>query len=108
MVSTVKRASNTLRHVSRCNVSILLVAATNPSTDLSMNPVSPGVTTSGTEPHGRAITGVPHASASIIARPNGSGQSIVNSKAKALPRNSLFSDSLISPIYSTSGGTDEA
>jgi hypothetical protein len=62
------------------------------------------VTISATAPQGRAIIGVPQAIASIIARPNGSGQSIVNSRAIALPRNSLFSDSPISPIYSTSGG----
>jgi hypothetical protein len=29
--------------------------------------------TSGTEPQGHAITGVPQASASIMAKPNGSG-----------------------------------
>jgi hypothetical protein len=45
--------------------------------------------TSGTEPQGHAITGVPQASASIMAKPNGSGQSMVNIKASALPRNSF-------------------
>jgi hypothetical protein len=60
--------------------------------------------TSGTDPHERVTTGVPHAIASIIASPNGSGQSMVNNNARALSRNPFFSDSLISPIYSISGG----
>ena len=38
--------------------------------------------TSGTEPRGRAITGVPQARASIITRPKGSGQSIGKSRAQ--------------------------
>ena len=71
---------------------------------LARNPVTPGLMTSGTDPHGRAMTGVPHASASIIARPNGSGQSIVKSNASAPPRNSLFCTSSISPMYSIIGG----
>jgi hypothetical protein len=37
-----------------------------------MKPVIPSSTTSGTEPLRIAITGVPQAIASIIARPNGS------------------------------------
>ena len=46
-----------------------------------MKPVTPCSTTSGTEPQRQAITGVPQAIASIITRPNGSGQSIGNSSA---------------------------
>ena len=65
----------------------------------------PSTTTSGTEPHGRAMTGVPHAIASIITRPNGSGQSIGNSSAWAPPRNAGFSASPISPRNSTSGSS---
>ena len=38
---------------------------------------------SGTEPRLKAITGVPQAMASIITRPNGSGQSIGNNSAMA-------------------------
>ena len=56
-----------------------------------MKPVTPSSMTSGTEPQRQAITGVPQAIASIITSPNGSGQSIGNSSAAALPRNSDFS-----------------
>ena len=45
--------------------------------------VTPSRTTSGTEPSGKAITGVPHASDSTITRPNGSGQRIGMSSARA-------------------------
>jgi hypothetical protein len=45
---------------------------------------------------------VPHASASIITRPNGSGQSIGKRRARALPMNSFLSRSSISPSYCTS------
>ena len=55
-----------------------------------MKPVTPSSITSGTEPRLNAITGVPHAIASIITRPNGSGQSIGNSSACAPDRNSGF------------------
>ena len=58
---------------------------------------------SGTEPRLNATTGVPQAMASIITRPNGSGQSIGTSRPIAPLRKSDFSRSLISPIYSTSG-----
>ena len=63
----------------------------------TMKPLTPCSTTSGTEPQRQAITGVPQAMASIITRPNGSGQSIGNRSASALPRNSDFSASPISP-----------
>ncbi len=56
---------------------------------------------SGTEPIGRASTGVPQASDSIITSPKGSGQSIGNTRPSAPPRNSDFSDSEISPMNST-------
>jgi hypothetical protein len=48
-------------------------------------PSDPLLTTSGTEPRGKAITGVPHAIASIMTKPNGSGQSMGNSKAAGMP-----------------------
>ena len=66
-----------------------------------MKPVTPSSITSGTEPRLNAITGVPQAIASIITRPNGSGQSIGTSSAIAPLRNADFSWSLISPMYST-------
>ena len=68
-----------------------------------MKPVTPSSTTSGTEPRRQATTGVPQAMASIMARPNGSGQSIGNRSAAASPRNADFSASPISPTNSTSG-----
>ena len=58
---------------------------------------------SGTDPRLKAMTGVPHAKASIMTRPNGSGQLIGMIKPIAPLRNSDFSRSLISPIYSTKG-----
>ena len=50
----------------------------------TIHPDTPSLTTSRTEPCGQAITGVPHASASIIASPNGSGQSIGNNSARGV------------------------
>ena len=58
---------------------------------------------SGTEPARQATQGVPHDIASIITSPKGSGQSMGNSSARALPRNSRLSRSPISPTYSTCG-----
>src|SRR6185312_12089843 len=54
-------------------------------------------------PHDIAGDTVVDAIASIITRPNGSTQSIGQSRAAALPRKSDFWASLISPIYSTWG-----
>ena len=54
--------------------------------------------TSGTDPDLKAITGVPHAIASIMTRPNGSGQSIGKSTAAAPARNCSFFSSLTSPV----------
>src|ERR1700730_13671306 len=64
-------------------------------------PVTPSSMTSGIDPQRNASTGVPHAMASIITRPNGSGQSTGNNRASASPRNFVFSRSLISPTNST-------
>jgi hypothetical protein len=68
-----------------------------------MKPDAPSSITSGTEPQRHAITGVPQAIASIITSPNGSGQSMGNSRALAWPRNAGFSASPISPTNSTRG-----
>src|SRR5688500_17473469 len=54
-------------------------------------------------PQGRATTGVPQARASSMTRPNGSGQSMGNSNARAPPRNADLSASPISPMNSISG-----
>jgi hypothetical protein len=78
-------------------------AATASSTLSTTSPVTPSSTTSGTAPHRKATTGVPLAMASIMARPNGSGQSMGKSSAAALPRNSALSESLISPRNSMPG-----
>ncbi|MDC4226236.1 MAG: hypothetical protein MPW15_18780 [Candidatus Manganitrophus sp.] len=69
-----------------------------------MKPVVPWTKISLTEPQGRAITGVPQASDSIMTKPNGSGQSIGKRSANASPRKSFFSLSPISPINSIRGG----
>ena len=76
------------------------------SSSSTMKPVRPSSITSGTEPRLKAMTGVPQAIASIITRPNGSGQSIGTSRAIAPLRNSDFSSSVISPMYSTFGAVD--
>ena len=73
------------------------------STESTIMPVIPGSMISGTEPRRNASTGVPHAMASIITSPKGSGQSTGNSSALAPPRNSLLPRSLISPMYSIPG-----
>ena len=49
-----------------------LAARTAVSSSSTIKPVTPSSTTSGTEPRRIAITGVPQAIASIIAKPNGS------------------------------------
>ena len=72
-----------------------------------MNPLRPWSTTSGTEPQRQAITGVPQAMASIMTSPNGSGQSIGNRSAAALPRKADFSASPISPTNSISGSSSK-
>ena len=66
-------------------------------------PVTPSSTTSGTEPQRQPITGVPHAIASIMTRPKGSGQSMGNSSARAPHRKALLSASPISPTNSIRG-----
>ncbi len=86
-------------------VSTRFTASTSSSSVSAMKPVWPPTMISGTEPHGRAMTGVPHARASIMARPNGSGQSMVNRSARASPRNAGLSASPISPTNSTSGSS---
>ena len=63
--------------------------------------------TSGTEPQRNAITGVPHAIASIMTSPNGSGQSIGNSSAAAPPRNVVLLASPISPTNSMRGSVEQ-
>ena len=44
------------------------------------------------------MTGVPHAIASIMTRPNGSGQSMGKSSAAAPARNGCFASSFTSPM----------
>ena len=78
------------RQARRSSAAVAPTASTAAAMSSTTKPVTPSSMTSGTEPLRKATTGVPQASASIITRPNGSGQSIGNSKAQALPRNSSF------------------
>ena len=78
-------------------------ALTASSSEVTMKPVTPWSTISGTAPQRHATTGVPQAMASIMTRPNGSGQSMGNRTAAALPRNVDFSLSPISPRNSIPG-----
>ena len=83
-----------------------MVASTASSIELTTNPDSPFFITSGIDPQRNATTGVPHAIASIMTNPNGSGQSTGNRNAAALPMNSFLSCSPISPTHSTSGSAN--
>jgi hypothetical protein len=56
-------------------------ARASSSVDALTKPVTPSSTTSGTEPLRQARTGVPHAMASIITRPNGSSHWIGRTSA---------------------------
>ena len=75
------RSSNTCRQRARFRPPTRPTARTAPSRSSTTNPVTPSCITSGTEPQRQAITGVPQAIASIMTKPNGSGQSIGNSRA---------------------------
>ena len=66
------------------------------------NPSIPGRTISGRAPTRRAMTGVPHASASMAVRPKGSGQAPGMSSAYAPARSRSRSGPGISPRNSTS------
>ena len=67
-----------------------------------MNPVWPSATTSGTEPLRQAITGVPHAMASVITSPKGSAHWTGNNNAAAPASRSAFCSWSHSPSTSTS------
>ena len=69
-----------------------------------MNPVSPSAITSGTDPRGWAITGVPHAMDSVITSPKGSSQSIGNSTPLDRDIRSAFSCTEISPSTTVPSG----
>ena len=66
------------------------------STSRHMNPFTPSCTISSTAPPASARTGVPHAIASIITSPNGSGHRIGKRSTRASRR------SWILPAWSTS------
>ncbi len=102
MRAALNRSSKRRRTRSRSRLAACATAAAASSTEPTTSPVTPGSTTSGTEPFGQAMTGVPHDIASIIARPKGSGQSIGNSSAVALPRKAGFCASSSSPMNSMS------
>jgi hypothetical protein len=67
-----------------------------------MIPVTPSTTTSGTDPRRIATTGVPHAIASIMTRPNGSSQQIGNSITQARDSRSRLAIASATPKISTS------
>src|ERR1017187_6417586 len=90
MVPVEKRSSTCDRQSSGRSASVISTASTICSTVEHRYPVFPWVTTSGTAPSGRAITGVPYAIASVITSPKGSGQSMGNSMARARPTTSTF------------------
>jgi hypothetical protein len=60
--------------------------------------VTPSSTISGAAPHGVPMIGVPHASASIITMPKGSGQAIGFNRHAALPSSSRFAGPHTSPM----------
>ena len=91
MVLAVKRCSNLSRIALRERCESRSTAPIAPTSSSTMKPVTPSSTPSGTEPRLNAITGVPQAIASIITRPNGSGQSIGTSSAVAPERKADFS-----------------
>ena len=101
MRAALNRSSNRRRTRSRSRRAACSTAAAASSTEPTTSPVTPWSTTSGTEPFGHAMTGVPHDIDSIIARPKGSGQSIGNSSAVALPRKAGLRTSSSSPMNST-------
>src|SRR5579862_1114690 len=98
-----KRCSKRWRTFFRSSAMTCGKTATASSMVSTMAPVMPSSMTSGTEPQRKASTGVPHAMASIMDNPNGSGQSMGNNSACASPRNCVFCSSLISPMNSTPG-----
>ena len=90
MRRAVKRSSNRSRIFARDSCDRRYDRADRAFSSSTMKPVTPSSMTSGTEPRLNAMTGVPHAMASIITSPNGSGQSIGTSSAIAPLRNSGF------------------
>ena len=94
----VKRRSNAARTLRRSSSGSRLMARKASCSLSTMKPVTPSSMTSGTEPRRKAMTGVPHAMASIITKPKGSGQSIGNSSAVASRRNASLVRSLTSPL----------
>ena len=71
-------------------------------------PVTPSSTSSTAAPAGHATTGVPHAIASTITSPNGSGHWIGNTIARARPRRSAFRSWEIASYTSTSSWSSGA
>src|SRR5215831_874446 len=80
----VNRRSNLARTRFRSNSGRCLIACIASASSSTMKPVTPFSTTSGTDPRRNAITGVPHAMASIITSPNGSGQSIGKQQGRGI------------------------
>src|SRR6516164_9298387 len=103
MRRTVKRSSKRRRTFSRDKCPSLSTVPIAPLTSSTMKPVMPSSTTSGAEPRLNAITGVPQAIASIMTKPNGSGQSIGTNNVIAPLKNSDFVADL-ADIFATFAG----
>jgi len=89
--STVKRISNPARTGGRDSIIALsLVAATAASIDSTITPLTRFRDHLGDRPLAQAMTGVPAEWLRSSTSPKGSGQSIGNKSARALPRNSHF------------------
>jgi hypothetical protein len=99
----VNRASKHRRTPARLTSAARCTADTASSMECTTKPEARSSMISGAEPWRQAMTGVPADIASIMTRPKGSGQSIGNSSARALPRKRCFCCSSISPTNSMSG-----
>src|SRR5439155_471140 len=88
MRSRLNRSATRARTARRSRAPMRPTASIAPATSSTTKPVNPSSTTSRTAPRPRAITGVPHAIASIIERPKGSANSTKWSSASADPSSS--------------------
>ena len=101
MRDALKRSRNLRRQRARSNDAVFSTAWAASSMSRTMYPVIPFSINSLAEPRLYAMTGVPHAMASIMTSPNGSGQLIGVSRATAPPISTFFSSCAASPKNST-------
>src|SRR3954454_22016425 len=93
-----KDSSTALRHADRLNAEASVRAEASARVPVRMNPVTPSVTISGTDPAGDATAGGPQAEESIITSPKGSGHFRGLSIATASPRRAYLSRAPSSPM----------